>query len=461
VSKSSSSETQERLHREKAEQQAKTAKQKADRLAAEAKKTDELDQHAKRVAALYKSMREFEAHAEEKAGFELKKAAEKRAALEQALVEARELCKATGENFKAFQEKYAPEYKRTRLYQVLAIADGRMTPEDIRKEERERKRRQRAAGKLSGTNDVPDKTAEPEVEEAKAGKNVSIKPTLKALRKRAENIGVGYWVHHRRNDGKFRLTSKDDLSVINCGDSLDEVARQLDKIESAQPAPVEQSKPAAPSHEPTSGTIDFQNGDPEILAVTIVAYTDNNEKVRRLIAALLKEIGDVKLNGGDVLKAINNITLIDALKHAPAEFIGRVGAEAAEAFCRAVLVELLGAAGAADAVLATVETVAGATSDEPVGKAIKPGEPLVWDDANPDKNDQGKRRGRTEPLPDRLHYLIQPQWKGEKVIGYTVDRFTFKPNGSLKATKVIASGDLTYDECKIKAQTDFNITGGE
>ena len=33
------------------------------------------------------------------------------------------------QEFKAFQEKYAPDYKRTRLYQVLAIADGRKTAE--------------------------------------------------------------------------------------------------------------------------------------------------------------------------------------------------------------------------------------------------------------------------------------------------------------------------------------------
>ena len=53
-------------------------------------------------------MREFEADAEAKAGFELKKAAEKRAALDQALVEARELCKAAGKDFKAFHETLFP-----------------------------------------------------------------------------------------------------------------------------------------------------------------------------------------------------------------------------------------------------------------------------------------------------------------------------------------------------------------
>ena len=89
---------QARQRKEKKERDAKMAVQKANRLAAEAKsKEDALEQHAKRVAALYASMRKFEADAEEKAGFELKKAAEKRAALDQALAKAQELCKATGQ----------------------------------------------------------------------------------------------------------------------------------------------------------------------------------------------------------------------------------------------------------------------------------------------------------------------------------------------------------------------------
>jgi hypothetical protein len=131
--------------------------QKKARLAAEGKNKNALEQSAKRVVALYKSMREFEAGAEEKAGFELKKAAEKRAALDKALVEAHELCKAAGEDFKAFQQKYAPDYKRTRLYQVLAIADGRKTVEGVREEERERKRRQRAS--VRDNPNVPDDPA--------------------------------------------------------------------------------------------------------------------------------------------------------------------------------------------------------------------------------------------------------------------------------------------------------------
>lgn len=242
MSKTASSKTQARLRKETAERDARMAKQKADRLEAEAAakvKTDELEQHAKRVAALYKSMREFEAHAEEKAGFELQKAAEKRAALEQALVEARELCKAAGKDFKTFQEKYAPEYKRTRLYQVLAIADGRTTVEEVREGARERKRRQRAGESVR--DKLTDKAVEGEAKPEPADKPEPLKPdqvkTLKALRKRAENLGdYGYWVG-RRDNGEFYLRSKDNNDDISC-DGLDGVAHQLDLIENAQPAPV-------------------------------------------------------------------------------------------------------------------------------------------------------------------------------------------------------------------------------
>jgi uncharacterized protein YoxC len=160
-------ETQARLTKEKNERDAKTARLKAERLAEEVKKKKgELDQHAKRVSALYKSMREFEAQAEAKAGFELKKANQKKAALEKALLEARVLCKAAGEDFKAFQEKFAPDYKRTQLYQILAIADGRKTVEEVREGARDRKRKQRAGQSSVTEGDVTDSAAEGEAKPA-------------------------------------------------------------------------------------------------------------------------------------------------------------------------------------------------------------------------------------------------------------------------------------------------------
>ncbi len=186
MTKTSKSETQARLRKEKEERVAQMAQQKAARLDKEAQHTAErraaLEQHAKLIAALYKSMREYEAHAEKKAGFELKKAAEKRTALEQTLLVAKELCKAAGEDFKAFQEKFAPNYKRTQLYQVLAIADGRKTVEDVRKGNRERKRKQRAGESVRDKNDVTDKASKAErrrlAMEAKAEQLVSNKPAF-------------------------------------------------------------------------------------------------------------------------------------------------------------------------------------------------------------------------------------------------------------------------------------------
>jgi hypothetical protein len=199
-----------------------------EREATEAKNKDALEQSAKRVAALYKSMREFEALAEEKAGFELTKAADKRAALEQALVEARELCKTAGESFKTFQEKYAPEYKRTRLYKVLAIADGRTTPEEVREEDRERKRRQRAGESVRDKSDVTDKSAEGEEAPAKP---LSINETVAHLRARAK--GLGYQL--RRRGDQILLIGEHGL-VIGIG--LDDVARQLDVYEGKVSTPV-------------------------------------------------------------------------------------------------------------------------------------------------------------------------------------------------------------------------------
>ena len=192
-------------------------------------------------------MREFEAGAEEKAGFELKKAAEKRAALDKALVEAHELCKAAGEDFKAFQQKYAPDYKRTRLYQVLAIADGRKTVEGVREEERERKRRQRAS--VRDNPNVPDDPApdspptapaapvaplaaqgERDVEAVKAHKFVDEAPAFTALRARAESLGYSL-THHGGNEF-FLINEHDEEGLSNRSRSgLDAVADQLDKVQ--------------------------------------------------------------------------------------------------------------------------------------------------------------------------------------------------------------------------------------
>jgi hypothetical protein len=135
--------------------------------------TDELEALGKQIAARYKNMQKYEEAAYEKAGFEYDKAKAERAAIENKLLpEARAKCKAAGMSFVDFKKKYCPDMGRTKLYQVLAIADGRTSIEKIREKERAKKRGQRAKDKEepsvtnkeepSGTGDVPNSPAAPE-----------------------------------------------------------------------------------------------------------------------------------------------------------------------------------------------------------------------------------------------------------------------------------------------------------
>ena len=197
-------------------------------------------------------MRKFEAEAEEKAGFELQKAAEKRAALDKALVEARELCKAAGENFKAFQEKFAPEYKRSRLYQVLAIADGRTTVEDVRQGEREKKRRQRAR---PGQNDVPDKAAEGE--EATDKKPRPMEEAVAELRARAKGLGYSLrWRVTKAGGAAFCLIDKNGNPAGYIADSIVGVIELLDEYEGNKTAG------EAPTEEPQSEAASSEDAEP-------------------------------------------------------------------------------------------------------------------------------------------------------------------------------------------------------
>jgi hypothetical protein len=118
---------------------------------------------------------------------------------------------------------------------ALYLLAAPSTPEEARTEIIDRA----AAGEPVSSDEVKETIARAKQE--KDGENVNAKPEpdqiklLKALRKRAENLGFGYLVGQRDN-GEFYLTDKTNNDKINCGDSLDEVARQLDIIESAQPA---------------------------------------------------------------------------------------------------------------------------------------------------------------------------------------------------------------------------------
>jgi hypothetical protein len=169
--------------------------------------------------------------------------------LDKALVEARELCKAAGENFKAFQEKFAPQYKRSRLYQVLAIADGRTTVEDVRQGEREKKRRQRAR---PGQNDVPDKAAEGE--EATDKKPRPMEEAVAELRARAKGLGYSLrWRVTKAGGAAFRLIDKNGNPVA---DSIVGVIELLDEYEGNKTAG------EAPTEEPQSEAASSEDAEP-------------------------------------------------------------------------------------------------------------------------------------------------------------------------------------------------------
>ena len=90
-------------------------------------------------------MRKYEAAANEKAGVELKNAQDERDTITKVLlVKAREKCKDAGVSFKAFRKQYCPDLSRSRLYAILAIADGRKTVEEDRAEKRESVAKSRA-----------------------------------------------------------------------------------------------------------------------------------------------------------------------------------------------------------------------------------------------------------------------------------------------------------------------------
>lgn len=120
-------------------------------------KNGALESEGKFIAAQIEVMRRYETAAEEKAGHELKKAEENRATIEKRLADVHAKCTRGG--FTAFKAKYAPDFGRTKLYQILAIGSGKKTREQVRTEEREKKRAQRAAKKSSGQTDVPNAAA--------------------------------------------------------------------------------------------------------------------------------------------------------------------------------------------------------------------------------------------------------------------------------------------------------------
>jgi hypothetical protein len=76
----------------------------------------------------------------------------------QYLVKAQEACDAGG--FDAFRKRFCPKLKRTRAYELLSIASGKKTVEDIRSAKRESMRRSRAAKAAAKSTTVVDSGAE-------------------------------------------------------------------------------------------------------------------------------------------------------------------------------------------------------------------------------------------------------------------------------------------------------------
>jgi len=143
---------------------AKTAKAEGKKAKAEAKRTAkaELEEIGKQIAARVTIMRDYDAAAEEKAGHDLRKAQDERDTINNVLlVQARAKCKEAGESFEKFRKQYCPNLSRSRLYTVLAIADGRKTVEQDRAEKRESVAKSRA--KVSSTSAVGDTPRVPRV----------------------------------------------------------------------------------------------------------------------------------------------------------------------------------------------------------------------------------------------------------------------------------------------------------
>ena len=150
----------------KASAEAKRAEAEAKRATAKA----ELEGLGKEIAARVKIMRDYDAAAEEKAGHELRKAQDERDTIHNVLLlQARAKCKEAGESFEKFRKQYCSDLSRSRLYAVLAIADGRKTVEQDRAEKRESVAKSRAkASSTSAVGDEVDTQASAEARKAAA-----------------------------------------------------------------------------------------------------------------------------------------------------------------------------------------------------------------------------------------------------------------------------------------------------
>lgn len=120
----------------------RTTKKKVAKYDAKQIESGALEVEGKFIAAQIKTMRQYEAKANELAGVELRKAEDNRTTVEKRLAEVHAKCR--GDGFKAFKAKYAPDFGRTKLYEILRIAAGKTTREEIRSKTAERVRKHRS-----------------------------------------------------------------------------------------------------------------------------------------------------------------------------------------------------------------------------------------------------------------------------------------------------------------------------
>ena len=88
-----------------------------------------LKEIGKQIAERLKKVKQYEERAAEKAGVELKQAQNHRDSIAQLLAEAKQQCSGLG--FKVFKEKYCPDLGKSRIYELLAIGEGRKTTDEI------------------------------------------------------------------------------------------------------------------------------------------------------------------------------------------------------------------------------------------------------------------------------------------------------------------------------------------
>jgi hypothetical protein len=123
--------------------------------------TSDIEQDGEHIAAQIKVARRYEEAAEEKAGTDLRKAADNWTSVYQRLAAVRAKCKEAKVSFEKFKEQYCEGLGgRSKLYNALAIADGRTTEEQQRGQDAKRQAAKRPSEQRTKVS-VMSRTARP------------------------------------------------------------------------------------------------------------------------------------------------------------------------------------------------------------------------------------------------------------------------------------------------------------